>query len=45
MNHYVYILNSISNPTKFYVGYTLNVQSRLKTHNAGDSMHTKEYRP
>lgn len=43
--HCVYILNSIHNPEKFYVGYTLNVQDRLKVHNEGSSVHTKDYKP
>jgi putative endonuclease len=43
--HFVYILNSISSPTKFYVGYTLDIQSRVGVHNAGGSVHTKDHRP
>jgi len=43
--HFVYILNSIPFPQKFYVGYTLDVQSRLDAHNAGNSVHTKNDRP
>lgn len=43
--HFVYILNSIPFPNKFYVGYTLDVTSRLQSHNAGNSTHTKENRP
>jgi len=43
--YYVYFLRSINNPQKTYVGYTINLQERLSTHNAGDSMYTKEYRP
>ena len=45
MSHFVYILNSIASPLRFYVGYTLDINSRLAKHNAGDSVHTKDERP
>ena len=45
MNHFVYILNSITFPDKFYVGYTLEIESRLATHNAGGSIHTAKNKP
>ena len=45
MNYFVYIINSISFPNKFYVGYTRDVQSRLQAHNAGYSAFTKNDRP
>lgn len=42
----VYILKSLSNPGKTYVGYTVKmVQARLKEHNDGLSQSTKAYRP
>ena len=34
-----------AHPAKFYVGYTLDIQSRLEIHNAGGSIHTKEDKP
>ncbi len=43
--YYVYFLRSINNPHKTYVGYTTNLQERLNTHNAGDSVYTKDNRP
>jgi len=43
--YFVYILNSITVPDRFYVGYTLDVQARLDVHNAGHSVHTKNDRP
>jgi putative endonuclease len=43
--HYVYILNSVPFPDKFYVGYTLDISNRLKDHNESGSVHTKEYKP
>ena len=33
--HYVYILTSINNPNKVYVGYTTSLSRRLKEHNTG----------
>jgi putative endonuclease len=45
MKHYVYILNSQSEPEQFYVGMTDNVQSRLTDHNSGKSSHTAKYKP
>jgi len=43
--HYVYIIKSQLIPDKFYVGYTLDVQSRLQTHNSGSSVYTADYKP
>jgi predicted GIY-YIG superfamily endonuclease len=45
MQYYVYILNSVSSPEKFYIGFTENIQNRLATHNAGGSVHTAQYKP
>lgn len=42
---YVYFLRSVSNSEKTYVGYTTDVMQRLKTHNSGGSVYTKNYRP
>lgn len=42
----VYLLRSISKPTKSYVGYTIKtVQKRLQEHNDGQNQSTKAYRP
>ncbi|MBV8661181.1 MAG: GIY-YIG nuclease family protein [Candidatus Dependentiae bacterium] len=43
--YHVYILRSINYPELTYVGYTLNIQERLKTHNAGGSIHTATHKP
>lgn len=43
--YYVYILNSITFPEKFYVGYTEDIKIRLTTHNAGGSIYTAKNRP
>ncbi len=42
---YVYILESINFPDKFYVGYTQDLKKRLHDHNVGYSIHTDKFRP
>jgi predicted GIY-YIG superfamily endonuclease len=41
---YVYILASVKGGA-FYAGFTEDLQTRLKRHNAGDVPHTAKYRP
>lgn len=41
---YVYILESIAGGV-FYVGFTEDLQTRLKAHNAGNVPHTTKCRP
>lgn len=42
---YVYILQSIQNPERFYVGYTSDLKRRIKEHNSGMSNHTHKFKP
>ncbi len=42
---YVYILKSIPNPDRQYVGFTANLERRLEVHNSGESYHTLRYKP
>ena len=42
---YVYLLQSLSNPNKRYIGITSNLSNRLKEHNAGKSPHTAKFKP
>ena len=42
---YVYILRSEAAPETFYVGFTENLRTRLKTHNSGQVPHTAKHRP
>ena len=42
---YVYLLQSLSDPDQQYVGITGDFQSRLSQHNAGESPHTKSFKP
>jgi len=43
--HFIYILKSISFPHKIYVGYTLDIGSRLNIHNNGGSVYTADVKP
>jgi len=43
--HYVYLIESVGDPTKRYIGVTANLKARLDEHNGGKSMHTSKYRP
>ncbi len=45
MFYYVYILQSINNPDKYYVGYTTNVKDRLIKHNEGGDKYTSQFKP
>ena len=42
---YVYILQSLSYPERFYDGITEDLKFRLKKHNAGEVSHTAKYKP
>lgn len=42
---YVYILNSLADPERFYTGITDDLKARLSTHNSGAVTHTARYRP
>ncbi len=48
MEYCVYILKSLSNPTKRYVGYTTNLILRMQEHNITNNYanaYTKKFRP
>jgi len=38
--HFVYLLESESDPARSYVGVTSNLRQRFRGHNAGKSTHT-----
>ena len=42
---YVYILQSLNVPERYYVGITTDLKSKLTRHNDGDVLHTSKYRP
>lgn len=43
--YYVYLLESLNDPTRRYVGVTADLKVRLGEHNAGKSTHTAKHRP
>jgi predicted GIY-YIG superfamily endonuclease len=43
--YYVYILQSINSPDRYYVGFTENLDERLKDHNSGKSSYTSKFKP
>lgn len=43
--YYVYLIRSQSFPDQTYVGFTTNLEERLKKHNQHSSLHTKKYAP
>ena len=42
---YVYMLQSIAQPGRFYVGLTADLKARLAAHNLGQSTHTAKFAP
>jgi hypothetical protein len=42
---YVYILQSENSAEHFYIGFTEDLQDRLKIHNTGSVPHTVKFRP
>jgi putative endonuclease len=42
---YVYILQSIADPDRFYTGIARDLRARLKKHNFGDVSHTSKFKP
>ena len=43
--YYVYIIQSLKQPERFYSGYTTDLADRLAHHNAGAVPSTKRYEP
>lgn len=43
--YYVYLLQSTSNASQRYVGFTSDLKDRLARHNAGGVTHTAKFRP
>ena len=40
---YVYILQSESDPERYYVGCTRDLRDRVRRHNAGEISHTSKF--
>jgi len=45
MFFYVYVLQSIKDESRLYIGYTNDLRKRFKEHNRGLNFSTKPYRP
>jgi putative endonuclease len=43
--YYVYLVRSISDPTRTYIGATADLKQRIADHNAGKSTHTSKCVP
>jgi putative endonuclease len=43
--YYVYLLESATDASRTYVGYTTDLKVRLKAHNAGQNVSTAPFRP
>ena len=43
--HYTYIIESKTDPTKKYIGYTSDLKKRLNAHNSGNRKFTSKYKP
>ncbi|MFN2351910.1 MAG: GIY-YIG nuclease family protein [Kiritimatiellia bacterium] len=43
--HYVYIIVSRNAPGKYYIGFTDNLDDRLRHHNHGAVPSTRSFRP
>jgi putative endonuclease len=43
--YYVYILGSLTDSQRYYVGMTEDIEERLKRHNDGQCKHTSEFIP
>jgi predicted GIY-YIG superfamily endonuclease len=42
---YTYVLRSIPDPSRRYIGHTSDLRARLAEHNAGKAPHTSKFRP
>jgi putative endonuclease len=42
---YVYLLETISQPYRYYTGLTDDIAARLDAHNAGQVPHTSKFKP
>ncbi len=43
--YYTYILNSLSDPNRFYTGSTSDLKRRLSEHNSGKLVYTNKFTP
>jgi len=43
--HYVYLIESVNDHERHYVGQTNDLKKRLRDHNDGRSVHTRDFKP
>lgn len=43
--YYTYVLRSKAAPGEIYIGFTGDLETRLASHNAGESRHTSKFMP
>lgn len=43
--YFVYVLRSVPFPNQLYIGYTEDLETRLKSHNYGGTTATARYKP
>ena len=43
--YFVYVLRSLKDPAKTYVGYTTRLDARLDEHNEGSQIYSQRYAP
>ena len=43
--YFVYVLRSLSDPSKTYVGFTTRLELRLEEHNDGSQIYTRRHAP
>ena len=43
--YYTYILETITNPKRRYIGHTADLRKRLEPHHSGQNRSTARYRP
>jgi len=43
--YYVYLIRSIKNPKKTYIGFTNDLEQRMEKHNSGAFIYTSDHRP
>ncbi len=42
---FVYVLRTVADPPRYYVGLSADVPARIDQHNAGICSHTRKHRP
>jgi predicted GIY-YIG superfamily endonuclease len=45
LTYFVYILRSLTDATKTYVGFTTRLETRIEEHNSGSQTYSRRYAP